>query len=106
LAIPLKRIDDRASEIHSASTDEWRPFHWRDRNGNEIDIVAENGNLPVEFELRRRFLRATSKAFTPSKKGLQKMELYRLVLYMGDKVPVFADKLLAIPVSRFSSFPI
>jgi hypothetical protein len=87
--------------------DEWRLFHWRDRKGKEIDVVAENGNLVVGFEMKASSTISADdfKNFAAFKNGpAAKWDFIGLVIYMGDQVLVFGDRLFAIPVSIFSSF--
>ncbi|MBB4170864.1 MULTISPECIES: ATP-binding protein [unclassified Rhizobium] len=88
--------------------DEWRLFHWRDRGGKEVDIVAENGNMLVGFEMKASSTISSSdfKNFHAFKAGpAKKWDFLGLVIYMGDQVLVFGDKLFALPVSMLSSFP-
>lgn len=87
--------------------DEWRLFHWRDRKGKEIDVVAQNGNLVVGFEMKASSTISADdfKNFAAFKNGpAAKWDFIGLVIYMGDQVLVFGDRLFAIPVSIFSSF--
>ncbi|TCU06293.1 ATP-binding protein [Rhizobium sullae] len=86
---------------------EWRLFHWRDRRGNEVDIVAENGNLVVGFEMKASMTVSAGdfKNFDAFKNGpAAKWNFLGLVIYMGDQVLVFGDRLFAMPASIFSSF--
>ncbi|CAK7256988.1 MULTISPECIES: ATP-binding protein [unclassified Shinella] len=89
--------------------DEWRLFHWRDREGREIDIVAENGNMLVGFEMKASSTVSSSdfKNFHAFKGGAgKKWDFLGLVIYMGERPLVFGDRLFALPISIFSSFPI
>lgn len=89
--------------------DEWRLFHWRERNGKEIDLLAENGNLLVGFEMKASSTVSSSdfKNFHAFKDGPgKKWDFFGLVIYMGDQTLVFGERLLAVPVSIFSSFPV
>ncbi|MGO4568813.1 ATP-binding protein [Rhizobium sp. 2YAF20] len=86
---------------------EWRLFHWRDRNGKEIDILAETGDLLVGFEMKASSSVTESdfKNFHAFKEGPgKKWDFLGLVIYMGNDVLVFGDRLLAVPASIFSSF--
>ncbi|EJL49783.1 putative ATPase (AAA+ superfamily) [Rhizobium sp. CF122] len=88
---------------------EWRLFHWRDRNGPEIDILAENGNLLVGFEMKASSAVSFSdfKNFQTFKNGPGKnWDVIGLVIYTGDQILVFGDKLFALPASIFQSFPV
>ncbi len=88
--------------------DEWRLFHWRDQRGKEVDVVAENGNLAVGFEMKASSTVSADdfKNFDAFKNGpAAKWNFLGLVVYMGDQVLAFGDRLFAIPASVFSSFP-
>jgi predicted AAA+ superfamily ATPase len=87
--------------------EEWRLFHWRDRNGPEIDILAENGNLLVGLEMKASSTVTSSdfKNFRVFKNGPgKKWDFIGLVIYMGDQTLVFGDRHFALPISMFSSF--
>lgn len=92
----------------SLQRDEWRLYHWRDRRGRKVDMVAESGNLVVGFEMK-----ASS---TVSLADFDNFDVFRngpaakrtflgLVIYTGDQVLAFGDRQFAIPASIFSSFP-
>jgi predicted AAA+ superfamily ATPase len=88
--------------------DEWRLYHWRDRRGREVDIVAENGNIVVAFEMKASSTvsLADFDNFDAFKSGpAAKWDFLGLIIYTGDQVLVFGDRQFAIPVSIFSSFP-
>ncbi|MBZ7924355.1 ATP-binding protein [Ensifer adhaerens] len=87
--------------------DEWRLFHWRDRDGAEVDIIAENGDLLVGFEMKASSTISASdfKNFHTFKTGpAKKWNFVGLVIYLGDKVLTFGDRHFAIPLSMFSSY--
>lgn len=85
---------------------EWRLFHWRERDGSEVDIVAENGNLLAGFEMKAPYTISASnfKNFHTFKAGpARKWNFVGLVIYLGDKALTFGDKHFAIPLSMFLS---
>ena len=87
--------------------EEWRLFHWRDRNGPEIDILAENGNLLVGLAMKASSTITSSdfKNFRVFKDGPgKKWDFIGLVIYMGDQLLVFGDRHFALPISMLSSF--
>ena len=81
----------------------YRFFHLRDRNGNEVDIVAENLNHQIvgfeikasstvtnsDFKHLRRLAKITGKKFVQG-----------IVLYDGEHVAPFGDKMVAVPLSH------
>ena len=87
----------------------WRLYHWRDRRGREIDILAEAGRTLVAFEMKA--------AATVEAEDFQHIRWFRetgpgsawtvigIVLYLGDRILSFGHQLYALPLSVFWAFP-
>lgn len=87
----------------------WRLYHWRDRRGREIDILAESGRTLVAFEMKA--------AASVESADFQHIRWFRetgpgsawnvigIVIYMGDRVLSFGQQLYALPLSIFWTSP-
>lgn len=79
-----------------------RPYHFRSHKGQEVDIVLENRKK----QLYGIEVKTTSSVDNNDFKGLSYLQdlkpknfMKGIVLYTGDQVIKFADKLYAVPVS-------
>lgn len=87
--------------------DVWRLYHWRQRNA-EIDMVAESGGRLVTFEVK-----ASSSVHTSDFKHMRwfksegpgrAYDVTSIVVYLGDEVLSFGERMFALPLSVFWSF--
>jgi uncharacterized protein len=87
----------------------WRLYHWRDRRGREIDILAEAGRTLVAFEVKGAAT-VTAEDFRHLRWFAQEgpgsaWDVLGIVIYLGDRPLRFGPRLVALPLSVFWAFP-
>lgn len=83
------------------SSTETALFHWRDRNGAEIDLVLQAGDgrvAGIEVKAGRTPTRGWFRHLELLRAQLGKAMVAGVVLYTGDQVLPFGDRLWAVPI--------
>ena len=92
-------------ELRRQASWQEEPFafhHFRDKDGDEVDVVLESGGKLVGVEVK-----AAATVSSTDFRGLRKLQgavgtrfLAGVVLYDGDAVVPFGERLYAVPLSR------
>ncbi len=91
----LRRMASAFDEVYSF-------FHFRDKEGDEVDIVMENTNsevVGVEVKASSTIVGADFKGLRKLKHGSGKKFIIGIVLYDGDLTLRFEQGLYAVPIS-------
>jgi predicted AAA+ superfamily ATPase len=86
----------------------WRLYHWRGEHGREIDLIAETHRTLVCFEIKASTTIESSdfkhlRYFLSDGPG-KTWDVVGIVVYLGEQVLTFGDRLIALPLSIFWSF--
>lgn len=88
---------------------DWRLYHWRDRDGHEIDILAEMDRTLIAIETK-----AAADVVSGDIKNIQwfksegpgrKRRVTGIVIYLGTETLSLGDRIFALPLSVFWSSP-
>ncbi len=93
----------RKSLPHQAHT--WDLYHWRDRNGREVDVVAAsppNTVIGIEVKASASVANEDFKHLRwLATNGAGHREFVGIVIYLGEEAVSFGPKLIALPLQSF-----
>lgn len=89
--------------------DDWRLYHWRGERGREVDIVAERDRDLVLIECKASATAgaadfSTLRWFMGDGPGKGR-RVTGIVIYLGERAASFGERLFALPLSVFWSYP-
>lgn len=90
--------------------EDWRLYHWRGERGREVDIVAERDRDLVLIETKASATVgvadfSTLRWFMSDGPGKGR-RVTGIVIYLGERALSFGERLFALPLSVFWSYPI
>ena len=78
-----------------------RPFHWRDRNGDEVDLVLERNDgaiVGIECKLANDVDPSDLRRLRRLRDGAGDRFVGGALVHLGDRIRSFGDRLLSVPV--------
>jgi uncharacterized protein len=83
-----------------------RAFHWRDRNGTEVDLILERNDgqlVAIECKLANDVDTSDFRGLRRLRDELGDKFIGGMVIHVGDRVRSFGDRLLSVPVAALWS---
>ncbi len=97
-------IFNQLSALIDAQNDDYRLYHYRDRQKREIDFIVENeqGNLlGIEVRAGSSINKTHFKHLSWFKENLAKDKLFTgIILYTGNDIVPFGERTFAIPINK------
>jgi uncharacterized protein len=85
-----------------------RAFHWRDRNGSEVDLILERNDgsiVGIECKLANDVDPDDFSGLRKLRDELGVRFVGGVVVHLGDRIRNFSDRLISVPVSSIWSTP-